>query len=368
MRVLVITPWFPSKNAPGSGLFNLRDVELLAQEHDVTVLHLIRPEYVSDDELEYVGFHVERVPYSFERPGTIIPASRAVKNLASETELLHSMAFSALLPVRLAKPDAPWVHTEHYSQLVTPAASFRMAASLASLKRLFKYPTETVAVSQSLASVIDRYRRRPSTVIGNEVMLPERPIPNRRQEASGESPTQIRMIAVGGLIERKGPMPAVETMIELRRRGIEASLTWVGEGGLAEQVAEAAANAGCAEHLRLTGHLDPAELSTELLHADLFLLPVETETFGVAIAEALAHGLPVVTSGSGGHREFLPPAASRLVGSRSGTVLAEAVEDLISDPVLWTRQQIARYAAERFSAKARGVAYGHVYDSALAQG
>lgn len=362
MRVLVVTPWFPSRQAPGSGLFNLRDVKLLAKDHEVMVLHLIRPDYLSDDETDWDEFLTVRTPYSVQQPSTIASASRKIKAMIADAELVHSMAFSALPPMRLAKPGIPWVHTEHFSQLVTSPSSPLMKLTLSALKRLFKHPTETVAVSESLAVVIDQYRSTPSAVIGNEVMLPADPVPVRRHEAVVAE--RIHMIGVGGVVERKGPIPAVQAMVELRRRGIDAELTWVGEGVLSGRMREVAEQAGCGGSLRITGHLDPEELSRELIDADLFLLPVETETFGVAIAEALAHGLPVVTSGAGGHEEFLPLEASRLVGTRSGQVLAAAVEDLMSDPSLWSRQQISEYAATRFSPKARSQAYREVYKSA----
>lgn len=356
MRVLVVTPWFPSSGAPGSGVFNLRDVRLLAEEHEVTVLHLIRPDLLGGEEVEYEDFAVERVPFQFERPGTIRPASQRIRELLPDHDAIHSMAFSALLPVRMARPSVPWAHTEHYSQLVTPPASSRMAVTLGVLKRLFKRPDETIAVSRSLAEVMDGYRKRPTAVIANEVMTPADTVPDTVLDSK-----RMRVIAVGGIIERKGPIPALETMIELRRRGVDASLTWVGEGDLSARMIELAAQAGVSEHLTLTGHLSPDDLSRELLRADLFLLPVETETFGVAIAEALAHGLPVVTSGTGGHLEFLPSHASRVVADRSPDELGAAVVDIASDPERWTRERIAEFAAARFSHEARREAYREVY-------
>lgn len=367
MRVLVVTPWFPSAKAPGSGLFNLRDVQLLAESNDVTVLHLVRPELFEPNvakELVNEGLSVVRVPYSFERPATILSAAREISKLKSGFDLIHSMAFPALLPVKLAHPNIPWVHTEHYSQLVTPPASTRMAVTLAVLKRLFKYPTECIAVSRSLASVIDRYRKVPSTVVGNEVMLPIDPIPERHEYAPEIANQRVRMIAVGGIIDRKGPVLAVDTLIELRWRGVDATLTWVGEGVLAENMRTRAREAGVGASLELTGQLNPKDLSTRLLDADVFVLPVETETFGVAIAEALSHGLPVVTTGSGGHTEFLQDFASRLV-ARTSSELADAVEDVLQDSNTLTRAEIAAYAASQFSRSARKDAYSRVYDRAL---
>lgn len=363
MRVLVVTPWFPSAAAPNSGIFNLRDARLIAHDHQVTVLHLIHPNLLRENEPDLPSMHVVRIPFGFDHPTTILSAARKIASYAKQFDVLHSMAFSALLPVRLSRSRVPWMHTEHYSQLVTPPASRRMAATLSILKRLFKHPSEVIAVSNSLAKVINRHRVTPATVIGNEVMLPSELRPSHREEAiQGQ---RLHMIGIGGLIGRKGPLEAWETTLELRRRGIDARLIWVGTGELESRLREAAAEADADKYLTLTGHLEPEDLSKELGAADLLLLPVETETFGVAIAEALAHGLPVVTTGTGGHVEFLPERASRLVPERQAPLLADAVQELLIDPELWSRQRISDYAADRFSAEVRLAAYRAVYRKAL---
>ena len=93
-------------------------------------------------------------------------------------------------------------------------------------------------------------------------------------------------------------------------------------------------------------------------------MPTEGETFGVSFAEALGHGLPVVTSGIGGHLDFLRPEVSRVVETRSGAALADAAEELIGDPGRWTPDQIANYARDKFSEDTRRIEYAAVYESA----
>jgi len=356
MRVLVVTPWFPSAQAPVEGAFVRRDVELLAADHDVTVLHLMRPQLGNETDPDFENFEVVRVPFRLERPMMILTAARRIRVLARSFDLIHSVAFSSLLPVWLARPKLPWVHTEHYSQLVTPPASVRMAMVILALKPLFRKPTETIAVSRSLASVIDRYRKRSSTIIDNEVMRPNGALPANRDVSQ-----VLRMIGVGGIISRKGPIPAVEALAELRSRGVPAELVWVGDGAQRDEMLGTAKDLGVAEHLTLTGQLTPEQLSKELLASDLFLLPVYTETFGVAIAEALTHGLPVVATGTGGHEEFLKPEYSRLISERRAAPLADAVQEVLSSPETWNRERIARAAQERFSDDARRDAYRDVY-------
>lgn len=362
LRVLAVTPWFPTLGAGGVGIFNLRDVQLIANDHDVTVLHLCPPAQITAPPIEATGVRVERVPFSFMQPSSLPGAVAAIRRRIRGADLLHTMALPALIPAWLARVKVPWVHTEHYSALVTAPPTTRAAVSLGVLKRLFRRPTETVAVSAALARVIDARRRRPSTVIGNEVMSPVEPVRDRPLGVGS-----LHLIAVGGLVARKGPVLAVQTLVELISRGVDADLTWVGDGELADEMRRTAERAGIGDRLRLTGQLPPDALSGELLAADLFLLPVETETFGVALAEALAHGLPVVASGTGGHEEFLPADASRLVSERTVPALADAVQSIVADPDRWERSRIADYALSRFSSAARAEAYGQVYARAISR-
>lgn len=368
MRVLVVTPWFPTREAPGSGIFNLRDVETLATNHRVRVLHLCAPDLLpessrspDDGEATYDGFEVVRVRYRVGSIASTLGAARAIRRELKRADLLHTMALPALVPTRLTKVRVPFVHTEHMSALVTSQTSAVGSAVLSLVKRLLRRPTETVAVSAALAAVVDTQRRRPSAVIPNHVMVPERPVapdPPVRFE-------QIRMIGVGGLVARKGPLEAVATLAELVRRGYDAELEWVGTGQLEAEAMHLSAAEGVSDRLHLAGHLAPEQLSQALLEANLFLLPVETETFGVAIAEALTHGLPVVTTGAGGHEEFLPHRGSRLIESRDPVRLADAVAEIVGDPQLWAGEEIAAYAAKQFSEETRRDSYKLVYTNAV---
>lgn len=363
MRVLVVTPWFPTAAAPGSGIFNLRDAELLASQHELRVLHLCTPSLLGagEEEERTAGMTVRRVPYRAGSVRGTLAAARAIKEELRGAELLHSMALPALIPLRLVRVRQPFVHTEHMSMLVTPGGNFVGRAAKHLLTRLLSRPTEAVAVSSALARVIDRVRSRPTTVIPNHVMMPEASVPDEE----GQRFAEVRMISVGGMVARKGALEAVGVLGELVDRGFEARLTWVGTGPLRDEMVALAEKLGVRDRLTLPGHQTPDELSQQLQAANLFVLPVETETFGVAMAEALAHGLPVVATGTGGHEEFLPPEASRLVSERAAAPLAAAAVELMRDPKLWSRAEISGYADARFSEALRATAYGEVYRRAV---
>ena len=78
---------------------------------------------------------------------------------------------------------------------------------------------------------------------------------------------------------------------------------------------------GLLERVRLQGELPHAALSELYLAADLFVLPTLRESYCVAVAEALAHGLPVVSSRTG--------AISELVGAAAGVLIEPGDRDAL---------------------------------------
>lgn len=374
MRVLVVTPWFPSAEAAGSGIFNLRDVEMLALEHEVSVLHLYDPArpVAPSREVLSSGIKVERVPFSTSRPWSYGMARKAVAAALQHAELVHTMAFPALLPVRLgygaanhggADHSVPWVHTEHWSGLVSEQPSPLERMSRCGLGWLLRKPNVIVAVGDGLAEAIQKHRSDRVEVIGNRVLLAE---PGALAEAPSFEQAPLRLIGVGGLVPWKGPIEAVETIAALEKQGINATLSWAGEGPLRAQVQQRALELGIANRLTLLGQLAPEQLSHELSAAQLFLLPTAGETFGVALAEALGHGLAVVASGRGGHRAFLPTQASRLRDDRSPEGFAREIIELVQDHERWAPTAIADYARQRFSEAQRSEQYAEVYQRAIA--
>ncbi|MFF2274902.1 glycosyltransferase family 4 protein [Agromyces sp. NPDC058126] len=358
MRVLVVTTWFPGPWAPESGIFNLRDVELLALDHEVTVVHLVPPAQLAQARVDRLGrIAVHRVPMSVRSPRSIRRARRYIAELALEHDLLHSMAISSLLPLGGTALKLPWVHTEHWSGFLAPeTAPVGVRAMGALLARRLKRPDVVVTVSEALASAVRLHRDGPTMVIPNHVMVP--PV---GADLEREQTDHIRLIAVGGIIQRKGPILAVRVLAGLRARGYPATLSWIGEGPLRDDVMSTAARLGVADRIELRGSLSPEEVSRSLLGADVFLLPTEGETFGVSIAEALTHGLSVVVGSRGGQGEFVGPADGVLVAAQDQELYTDAVIAVVGSRTPATPAEIARRAQQRFAPAFRRTEYLRAY-------
>ena len=107
-----------------------------------------------------------------------------------------------------------------------------------------------------------------------------------------------------------------------------------GSGPLAGEVGERIRALGLQEHVRLVGWVSDAELVGWYRAADLAVLPTqELEGFGLATAEALACGTPVVGTPAGATPEVLRRLDARLVTrDTSPAAIADAVVALLRDP------------------------------------
>lgn len=397
MRVLVVTTWFPTATSPAMGIFVARDVAAIASRHDVRVLHLVAPRLVSEADRPGEGFHplsdahlagdrtdgagstgrgaqgdgardvlVERWPMDPARPDHLWRAARRIAELSEHADVVHSMAVSALAPTWRGRRDGiPWVHTEHWSGLLAPdTLTLGLRAARTGILKLLQAPDVVAVVSQGLAQGVRQVRSKPVVVIPNIVDPPAEAHPRRAPETALSERDELRLIGIGGLIDRKDPLRAVQTASALRQRGIPAHLTWVGDGPLRTTVRVAAAQRGVP--LRLVGNQVPARVWDELAAADLLLLPTRAETFCVVAAEALAAGRPVVVGDVIGPRDFVEPPTGVLVAPGASPVAwADAVEEVWRSAGAVAAVEIAAPIRERFSAEAHADRVDQVYRSLM---
>ncbi len=79
---------------------------------------------------------------------------------------------------------------------------------------------------------------------------------------------------------------------------VKSKLMMVGEGPEKNEAMEYVKNKGLQEHVLFLGNSN--EIDKILCFSDLFLLPSEKESFGLSALEAMAHGVPVISSNAGG--------------------------------------------------------------------
>jgi len=129
----------------------------------------------------------------------------------------------------------------------------------------------------------------------------------------------------------KRPGDLVDVLVRVRRE-LPARLVLVGEGPERIEVERRVRALGLQACVAFLGKR--ADFGDLLRHADAFVLPSESESFGVAAAEALSCGVPVFAYRVGGLPEVVPPQAGRLVEPSDVDALARAVIEVVRDPAL----------------------------------
>jgi L-malate glycosyltransferase len=128
------------------------------------------------------------------------------------------------------------------------------------------------------------------------------------------------------------PVKRVVDLVEVLarvRRHTKARLMLVGDGPDRQKLMQRARELDLLRSICLVGA--HAEFVDYLRHADAFVLPSESESFGVAALEALSCGVPVVAYRVGGLPEVVLPEVGRLVPPFDLDALAAAALDVLSD-------------------------------------
>lgn len=129
------------------------------------------------------------------------------------------------------------------------------------------------------------------------------------------SPAPVELLCVASLVPRKGHDVLVAALARLRH--LQWHLTCAGSDTLSPSTAAALRErlraSALTERVTLAGDLDAVALAEAYDRADLFVLATRHEGYGMAVAEAVARGLPVVSTYTG--------AIPELVGRDSGVLL-----------------------------------------------
>ncbi|MCP2367324.1 glycosyltransferase involved in cell wall biosynthesis [Agromyces flavus] len=231
---------------------------------------------------------------------------RALGEFASPAVHGHVGYFGGLLAARLAQPGARVVATEHSTTLrdvlAQPQARDHYAELIDRADAVFC--VSELVRAQVLDRVDDPHGR--VQVLANPVDFAGAP---RRTSP----PTALhRWVFIGGLIERKGVLRLARAFAIAARENPEVTLSMYGTGPLRDQVDAIAREAGVADRLHLHGVLGHRELLAELPSHDVLFAPSTYETFHLAVPEAVAAGLPVIVTRSGGPEEALAGVEDRV--------------------------------------------------------
>jgi glycosyltransferase involved in cell wall biosynthesis len=162
--------------------------------------------------------------------------------------------------------------------------------------------------------------------------------------ARGTSNGMVRLLSVGAIVPRKGfdvLIAALATISDLPWH-----LTIAGDrtrdAVCAARLHADVARYGLGNRVALLGAVSDERISQLYAHSDVFVLASRFEGYGMAFAEALAHGLPVIGTTAGAIPDTVPKGTGVLVPPDDAAALADALRRLIENPA--ERQRMSERA------------------------
>jgi glycosyltransferase involved in cell wall biosynthesis len=165
----------------------------------------------------------------------------------------------------------------------------------------------------------------------------------------GSAGPGLALLCVASLTPRKGHLVLLDALHELS--DLEWHLTCIGSPerhpACARSIVAATRRLGLCERVTLVGERAQADLGPYYQDADLFVLASYHEGYGMALAEALACGLPVISTTAGAIPDTVPHDAGLLVRPGDPQALAAALRQVMTEPDLRARLKAGAHAARR---------------------
>jgi glycosyltransferase involved in cell wall biosynthesis len=145
----------------------------------------------------------------------------------------------------------------------------------------------------------------------------------------GDAPT---ILFLANVQIRKGVLTLVDAFEDVVVNAPEARLIIAGGGPDEPAVRERVARSPARGRIDLVGTVARERIADMLAGADVFCAPSYGEPFGLSPLEAMAAGLPVVSTDAGGLAHLVPPDGGIQVPPRDPAALGEALTALVRDP------------------------------------
>jgi glycosyltransferase involved in cell wall biosynthesis len=253
----------------------------------------------------------------------------------------------------LALPDLEEAIAKHRSRLrlvalvhhplaeetgLSPAAAKRLAELEAALLPLFR---GVLCPSKQTAGAVARYGILAARIA---VVPPGTAKPTLFRRRRGRAGT---LLCVASLIPRKGHRVLIEALARIR--DLDWRLICIGSAErdpvTVREIRRAISAARLKRRVELLGEQPPEAVARAYQAADVFVLPSFHEGYGMAYAEAMAHGLPIVATVAGAIPETVPTTAGLLVPPRDPVALAQALRRMLLQSTLVERLSAGARAA-----------------------
>ena len=356
-HIVFLARWYPHRYDPMFGLFVQRHAEAAALFNDITAIYCHACERQQDNKttrqqaskfeiVRTLENNVDTIRVYYEKPKNKILSlirfyranMKALKlqshvethrrvSIQKTADLIHVHILTRLGVIAWIQKllhKTPYIITEHWSRYL-PGNDFGGFLRKMFTKIVVRNAETVTTVTENLAIAMKNHGLKND----NYVVLPN--VVNLDMfHISERDNNPCKIIHISCFEDKsKNISGLLESLKMIEEKGIDFQCTLIGEGMDLELMKEKAKNLQLINKVSFTGLMEGQKLADELSSGDFLVLSSNYENMPVVILEALASGLPVVSTNVGGIKEMIDESKGILVEPRNKEALAEAMIKMI---------------------------------------
>lgn len=372
--ILIVSRGIPTREYPMNGLFEIDQAKALAAfGHNVKMFVVdirsilrkrpfgIHHYSVYNVEVHVISFPIGAIPREIQCKAGGILLKRLYKSVygdGKKPEIIHAHFgdIGYIASILSRKINVPLIITEHSSLMNREIVDNDF---LEVSKKGYTSANGVISVSNALAQNIKKNTGINSCVIPNIVDTEAFNSIVRKQHEG------FNFVSVSSLVEIKHIGDLVRAFKTIHEEFPNTKLCIIGDGKERENIEELIERFHIGDSVRLTGTITRPEIANIFSEMDCFVLPSESETFGVAYIEAMAAGLPVIATKCGGPEDFVNSKVGCLIEKNDIKQLVEAMRRVFTDYDGYDKDYIKNYSRMSFSPNAIASTLTNYYDIIL---
>jgi glycosyltransferase involved in cell wall biosynthesis len=263
----------------------------------------------------------------------------------------HSCFFGGLVARYISKKTGiPYILTKHYTDIIQRKGFF--VVDVAMSKHIIQKASAVVAVSSGYAQNLADFFGIPSTTFGvipnmvNDIFV-QAPIADKPLKTD-----KFNFLTVSFIDARKNHTLMLHAFAKFAQQHPQATFTIAGDGDMLPQMRTLADVLGVGQQVFFVGLADRAQVLGYMQQANCFLLASKYESFGVVLIEALAMGLPLISTDSTGPKDIINATNGIITPDFSADSFAVAMERIYEDYEKYPAYALRHECQQKFGASA----------------
>ena len=376
-HIIFLARWYPHRYDPMFGLFVQRHAEAAALFNDITVIYCHACERQQDNKttrqqakkFEIVRTNennVDTIRVYYKKPKNKIQsllrfyrANMMALKLCKKPDLIHVHVLTRLGVIAWIQKilhKTPYIITEHWSRYL-PGNDFSGFLRKTACKLVVRNARTVTTVTENLATAMKNHGLKND----NYVVLPN--VVNLDMfHISEKNNNPCKIIHISCFEDKsKNISGLLESLKIIYDKGIDFQCKLIGEGMDLDLMKDKAKNLQLINKVSFTGLLQGQALADELSSGDFLVLSSNYENMPVVILEALASGLPVVSTNVGGIKEMIDDTKGILVEPRNKEALAEAMIKMIETHKNYDANYLRNSVIEKYGYESVGMFLSRLY-------